>query len=199
VADRDSIRALLHHLKQVSTDKLVLISTVDVYPIPSGVDEDSPIDASLASPYGRHRYELEQELSDHFDTTIIRLPGLFGVGLKKNIIFDMLNNNQVDRIDPRSVFQYYNLERLSQDIQIVLNSRLSVVNFATEPIVTSELLAEVFGRVLPARPGLPVRYDFRTRYADRFGGSDGYMVSRDQIMQELKQFVNSYSPRLVSA
>lgn len=198
-ADRAGIRGLIDHLAHVSAKKFVLVSTVDVYPLPAGVDEDSPIDPAAASAYGRHRYELEQELAERFDTTVVRLPGLFGPGIKKNVIFDLMNDNLVDRINPAGVFQYYNLARLTDDILTAVRHRLRVVNLATEPVETGELARKVFGRGLPARPGLAARYDFRTKHADHFGGTDGYLAERDEVLGELKVFVASYPSRLVSA
>lgn len=198
-ADRAGIRGLLDHLAHVTAKKLVLVSTVDVYPIPAGVDEDSPVDADAASAYGRHRYELEQELAERFDTTVVRLPGLFGPGLKKNVIFDLLNDNLVDRINPAGVFQYYNLARIAADVRTAVRHKLPVVNLATEPVETGELAREVFGRELPSRRGLAARYDFRSKHADLFGGADGYLAGRDEVLRELKAFAAAYPARLVTA
>jgi nucleoside-diphosphate-sugar epimerase len=198
-ADRAGIQTLLDHLAHVTAKKFVLISTVDVYPIPTGVDEGTLIDASAASAYGRNRYELEQEIAGRFDTTVIRLPGLFGVGLKKNVIFDLLNDNLVDRINPAGVFQYYNLAHLADDVRTAVRHHLEVVNFATEPIETAELAREVFDRELPPLPGLVARYDFRSQYADLFHGSDGYLYGRDQVLSEMKAFAAEYPARRATA
>jgi|YNPBryunderm2012_1023409.scaffolds.fasta_scaffold09954_3 nucleoside-diphosphate-sugar epimerase len=200
VADRAGIAALTEHLLRASCQRLVLISTVDVYPNPIGVDEDSPIDPAQASPYGRHRYELELLLSARFPTTIIRLPGLFGSGLKKNILFDLLNNHQVEKIQPRSVFQFYNLENLAADLRWAIESQLTLVNFATQPIETAELVREVFGRELPERPSQPViHYDIRTRHAECFGRRDGYLYGKRDILDDLTRFVASYPTQRAAA
>lgn len=195
ISDRVGILSLFDHLCHAAARRLVLISTVDVYPDPVNVNEDSLIDPAAASAYGRHRYELERELSGRFDTTVIRLPGLFGDGLKKNVIFDLLNDNLVERIHPAGVFQYYNLDRLAADIETSLRHELNVVNFATEPIATAELAHTVFGRELPAKPGSAGRYNFRSKYADRFGGRDGYLYSKDRVLADLKRFVAAYPAR----
>lgn len=73
-------------------DNFILISTVDVYDIKSGVDEDYIINPEKADYYGRNRLEFEKFVKDKFPKfTIIRLPALFGSGLKKNFIYDLLN------------------------------------------------------------------------------------------------------------
>src|SRR5262245_360131 len=101
-ADRRGLQSLFDAIDAVTASRFVLISTVDVYPSPVGVDEDSPIDPAAASAYGRHRYELEEFVRARFrEHLVVRLPGLFGPGLKKNVIFDLLHDNQVEKIHPR--------------------------------------------------------------------------------------------------
>lgn len=200
-ADRAGIEALTEHLMKASCKRLVLISTVDVYQNPTGVDEDTPIIAESVSPYGRHRYELENTLAARFPTTVIRLPGLFGSGLKKNVIFDLLNENMIDKINPAAAFQYYNLENLSDDIHWAVERKLAVVNFATAPIETGELAQTIFGRTLkPLAVSTPApRYDMRTKHAELFGHSDGYLYGKNEILDDLTRFVASYPVRRVAA
>jgi nucleoside-diphosphate-sugar epimerase len=189
--DRRGLRVLTDALEHVEARQVILISTVDVYPEPVGVDEDTPIDAARATAYGRHRFELEQFCTARFDTLVVRLPGLFGPGLRKNVIYDLLNNNQVHKINAANAYQYYNLDRLWADVQTALRLGLRTVNFATEPVATAEVAARCFGRALPAPAVLQagVQYDFRSRHASRFGGSGGYLYHRDQVLAELQRFV----------
>ncbi len=90
--DWAQIQALLDQLKTVKAEKVVLISTVDVYPQPWRVDEATYPDPEAGHAYGRHRLWAEKKLAQYFqDLTIVRLPALFGQGLKKNFIFDLLH------------------------------------------------------------------------------------------------------------
>lgn len=76
---------------QIAPRRLVLISTVDVYPVPQGVDEETPADENNPAAYGRNRAKLERLVREKYpDALIVRLPGLFGKGLKKNFLYDML-------------------------------------------------------------------------------------------------------------
>ena len=96
--DYESIKRLMNNLEKVKTKEFVLISTILVYSNPSVVDEDTPIDIGDLLPYGRHRRILEEFAESRFGATIMRLPGLFGKGLGKNIIYDLLHNNRIDDI-----------------------------------------------------------------------------------------------------
>ena len=48
---------------------------------------------------------------------IIRLTALVGKHLKKNILFDIKNKFQLDKINKNSVYQYYPIDNLSKDIK----------------------------------------------------------------------------------
>ncbi len=121
--DLASLDRLMTSLARASADHVVLISTVDVYPAPVGVDEETPIAEAESSPYGRHRLRLERFVRSRFSSTVVRLPGLFGSGLKKNVIYDFLNQNRLDAIHPESRYQFYPLARLWRDIELVRTER----------------------------------------------------------------------------
>jgi len=90
--DFEIIQNAIENIKNINPQKIVLISTVDVYPFPIGVHENSTIDETELQPYGKNRLFLEKWIEQNFEVyTIIRLPGLFGKNLKKNFIFDIIN------------------------------------------------------------------------------------------------------------
>ena len=69
-----------------------MISTIDVFKKPSGVDENSVIETDGLHAYGYNRYLLECWVRENYpDALIIRLPGLFGKNIKKNFIYDFIN------------------------------------------------------------------------------------------------------------
>ena len=77
-----------------------------------GVDEDSPAPTTGLQAYGRNRRRLEQIVAGRFDALVVRLPALYGPGLKKNALYDLLHNNAVDKIDAR--------ERAREPLDVVL-------------------------------------------------------------------------------
>src|SRR5262245_57824253 len=191
-ADRAVLDRLVGCLRQVRSAQVVLISTVDVYPTPVGVDEDTPIETSAQLPYGRHRLLLEHEARAHFPRVLtVRLPGLFGTGLRKNAVYDLLHDNEVHKVNAAGVFQFYNLDRLWDDVQTALRFGLPLVNFVTEPTSIREVAREGFGMEFDNDPGAPAaRYDIRSKHAAHFQGSAGYLYTRTQVLAELRQFVS---------
>lgn len=193
--DLAEIQEFINHIKNVKIRKLVLISTVGVYRTAVGVDEDTPIDMDGLTPYGKNRYYLERFCKENFDTTIVRLPGLFGEGLKKNVIFDLLNDNNVDKIHKDGTYQYYNLGSIWRDIQTALDNNLPLVNFATPPLSTEEIAKEAFGIDFKNTPEgvAPAMWDMHTKYASVYGGEGVYICSKQQELSEITTFVRSYS------
>jgi nucleoside-diphosphate-sugar epimerase len=189
--DRATLERLWAAVRQARAETVVVISTVDVYPSPLGVDESTAIDPASQQPYGKHRLMLEQLTRAHFGRVLcVRLPGLFGPGLKKNAVYDLLHNNEVHKVHANGVFQFYNLCRLWADVQTALKTGLSLVNFATEPVSIREVAREAFGLDFANDPGTkPARYDVRTTHAGTFGGYDGYLDPREEVLAELRAFV----------
>jgi hypothetical protein len=189
--DRAVLDRLAGCLRQTKADRVVIMSTVDVYPNPIGVDEDSPIDPAAQQTYGRNRLLLEKIAAEHFPRVlVVRLPGLFGEGLKKNAVYDLLHNNDVHKIHAGGVFQFYNLDHLWRDVQTANDAELPLVNFATEPVSVRDVARAAFGLDFTIDTGQPpARYDMRTKHATLFGGRDGYLSSREQVLADLKAFV----------
>ncbi len=89
--DLRNIKNLMQHLKTVKVKKIVLISTIDIYDTPQNVDENVIPNDQYQDAYGKNRYFFEKWIAETFDDyLIVRLPALFGKGLKKNFIYDVL-------------------------------------------------------------------------------------------------------------
>lgn len=188
--DWASLARLMAALAQVRAQHLILISTVDVYPQPFGVDETTPLDDMAGTPYGRHRLLLERFVQEHFAATVVRLPGLFGEGLKKNVIFDLLHNNALDLICPASIFQFYHLDNLWRDLTLVRQQQVGLINFATEGVSVKEIAAVAFGfDFVNPQAQNAVHYDFKTRYAAILGGANGYIQTKAQVLAAIKAYV----------
>ncbi|BDZ62013.1 hypothetical protein Lsed01_00651 [Demequina sediminis] len=188
------IEQLKRTLESIDAERLVLVSTIDVYRDPVGVTEETEPPTDGLHPYGLHRLGLEAFATGQFPSVhIVRLPGLFGPGIKKNVIYDLLHDNNVERIHADGVFQYYDLRWLAEDLDRIIAHNLPLVNLATEPVSTRDVARHAFGRDFDNRPdgmrsGL---YDMRSVHAHVWNGHDGYLYGRDAVLDGLAAFVRS--------
>ena len=233
------------NISRIKPKKLVLISTIDVFKVPDGVDETSDIDTENLHPYGYNRYQLELWVRKNYpDSLIIRLPGLFGKNIKKNFIYDyvnlipfMLTEQKMSELleideeiknyyslqdngfyklnlitmeerlvlkekfkaigfsalnftDSRSVYQFYNLGRLWEDIQTALKNNIRIWHPATEPVSANELFQYLTGQeFMNELNGIPAYYDYKTVYGELFGGADGYICDKNMVLSEIREFI----------
>jgi dTDP-4-dehydrorhamnose reductase len=192
-ADRANIDALIGNLDRVQCRRFILISTVDVFGSPIGVDESSPVEEDGLHAYGLNRRLLEKFVERRFENhLIVRLPGLVGPGLRKNVIFDLLNENNLHMIDSRGVFQFYPMINLWYDLQIALESGLKLVHLTAEPVSVAEVAREGFNmRFDRELGGPPAHYDLRSIHAEQFGGPEAYQYSRRESIQAVRAYAQS--------
>ena len=192
--DLERINELIEVLKTVKAKKFILISTIDVYSVSSGVDEDHDCHNPAHHAYGRHRLYFEDFCREQFeDLLIVRLPGLFGNGIKKNVIFDLLNDNCLDMINPDSAFQYYDLANLSDDIEWAEKQGIRLLNLFTEPVATRDIIDRFFpGKKVGGNTSAPVFYDMHTKYAPLRGKKEGYLYSAQEVLEQLQKFIENY-------
>jgi nucleoside-diphosphate-sugar epimerase len=190
--DRAAIAALLAVLETVRAGRFVLISTIDVYPDPSQpLDETAALEGLPNHAYGLHRLEAEQFVAAHFpDHAIVRLPALFGDGLKKNALFDLLAGNMVEKINPAAEYQWYPTRRLPGDLVRIAGAGLRLVNLVTEPLPMRDIVARFF-RGAPVGPetGPAPRYALRTGHAALFGGDPPYVMGQSQVLAAMTDFI----------
>ncbi len=195
-ADLANVERLANAMLRASARRVVLLSTVDVFGSPIGVDEASPVPTAGLHAYGTNRRLLEELISSRFETTIVRLPGLYGPGLKKNAIYDFLHDNDVHKIDSRGVFQFYDTTRLWRDVDAALEHRLPLVHLPTEPVSVADVARAAFGIEFD-NPVLasPARYDMLTSHAELFGGHGSYIESASETLAGISGFVARERPK----
>lgn len=197
-ADRRNIDGLIASLDSIECETFVLISTVDVFRRPIGVDENTPVDENGLQPYGLNRRRLETFVATRFRRhAIVRLPGLVGPGLRKNAVFDLLNDNNLGAIDSRGIFQFYPMVNLWFDLSVVLAAGLPLVHLTAEPISIAEVARNGFGRAFDLElTAAPARYDMRTCYASLFGAAGAYQYDQRATLQAIRAYAQS-EPRTV--
>jgi hypothetical protein len=198
-ADRAAIGRLLAVLETVRTQRFTLISTVEVYPDPSQpLDESSDLTDLSNHPYGAHRLEVEKFVAARFPVHhIVRLPALFGDGLKKNALFDLLHDYQVEKLNPLGIHQWYPTRRLAGDLARITAAGLQLVNLVTEPLPIAAVIARFFPdtAVGPAAEPAP-RYGLRTRHAALFGGTPPYVMGVGTVLAAMTDFIAATQMRL---
>jgi glycine/D-amino acid oxidase-like deaminating enzyme len=97
--DSEAVADIMMALSHVTADYVVLISTID---------------ATQRHAYGKHRRALEEFVEANFEhASILRLPAVFGDGLQKNALYDMMRAKPVENLR----YHWYPLTRLWDDVQ----------------------------------------------------------------------------------
>lgn len=191
--DRAKIDELIGHLSQVSCRTFILISTIDVFGNPLDVDENTEVDEAGLHAYGLNRRRLERFVEQQFpDHLIVRLPGLVGPGLRKNVIFDFLNNNNLDAIDSRGVFQFYPMVNLWPDILLARKAGVKLLHLTAEPVSVADIAAEGFNFTFEHPTANPAaRYDMRSVHAGLTGATGAYQYSRRDTLMAVRAYAQS--------
>jgi hypothetical protein len=195
--DWQAICRLIDCLKEVSARSFVLISTIDVYREPNGATENEVLSLEGLHPYGLHRLRLEAFVAGHFAWhTIVRLPALFGPGLKKNALYDLIHRNQTEKIVPNAAFQWYPTRRLSSDLDRIEAAGVALINITTEAVRMETIRARFFPEVAVGAPvDAPPFYDLRSIHDTLLGGRGGYHLSAGQVLAEMADFVAGEAAR----
>jgi hypothetical protein len=192
--DLNNIFNILNVITKKEYNNVILYSTIDVYNnVPLESDESYPL--QITSPdYGSNRLLFEKLVSNtlkYKKLLTLRLPALFGNHIKKNILFDLLNNNQIDKINYNSKYQWYNLDNLVTDtsncLDIIVKDKLTI-NLFSEPVNTSEIL-ELFNinKSKVDSKSSKIVYNYKTN-----SNSTEYVKNKKEILHEIKEFIFNY-------
>ena len=189
--DSENTDRLIHSIAGIQARTFVLISTIDIYQNDVRcTEETTPCPQHV---YGKNRLRLEQFVKSTFlNHHIIRLPALFGHGLRKNALYDLINENQIEKINPESAFQWYDLEWLPGHIALCQKHGIREANLFTEPVSMRVIQQNMFP-ALKLNPSAPLAcYDHKTSLAelhDGAHGTNGYCASADEVLNAMKHYV----------
>ena len=159
--DAENIAGIIQELQQTQIKRIILISTVDTIARPD-------------TAYGRNRLALENAVKElGIEYHILRLSTLVGKTIKKNVLFDLKNNQFVHKINAKSVIQWCLLDQLSAEIDWVINNNVQELNLVSEPICNQDLIDKFFPGVNPGSQALTVQYDV---HPYRYSRSDIYLA-----------------------
>jgi hypothetical protein len=120
----------------------------------------------------------------------LRIPALFGPGAARSFLDDLCHEKNLDRVNPVSIHQWYPINRIARDLVIARHLKAKTVNLATEPLPVQALLNEL--RICPSAgfTETPAPYSrITTRYSAAFGGARGYILSAQEILAQIKQYI----------
>lgn len=140
--DTDIIDNMKDILKTINIDRIIVISTFDVYnDTDRELDEDYYCDWFINHPYGNHRYMFEYFIKNQFKNHhIIRLPHIFTYHKKSDLINEIINKNfKKPLIDMN--YQFYSLDWLMYDVNTIVGNNIKLCNFSTQPIKLTELIS----------------------------------------------------------
>lgn len=187
--DLDSIKKIINNLDNLDNKTIFfLISTVDVYDLNNDELKEDRIVISN-SFYGKHRLLLEDFVKQKFNKYyIIRLPGLFGKHLKKNIIFDLLNNNVKDNtINLFDEYQWFDIGDLKEIFNFVQREKINILNVCSEPISNEEIIKLFNVENLNFLKNKKVSYNIKTIY-----NKTGYLYKKEYILNKIEEFIRGY-------
>lgn len=108
-------------------------------------------------------------------------------------IFDRLNFSALNFTDSRNIYQFYPLARLWSDIDIALKNNLRLLHLATAPVRTDELYYFLTGKnFVNEISETPANYNFKTKFANLFGGKNNYLLDKNSVMNSVADFVKNY-------
>jgi len=168
--DLKNIKNLIKLLKTVKCNLIILISTIDVH--------------KTQETYGKNRKFFENFVKKNFSKfLIIRLPAIFGKGLKKNILFDLLNNNQIENINPKDKFQWFDLKFLYSEIKKIKTFNKIVELYS--PPISNELIIKKFKNLkLTKKNKKTIIYNYLP--------ANGYYKNKKFMLDRIKVFIKNY-------
>jgi hypothetical protein len=192
--DFDNIMNIIDILSKKEYKNIILYSTIDIYQNAPLYSDESYIPKIDTLNYGNNRYIFEQLIKKtltYKNLLIIRLPALFGKHIKKNILFDLLNNNQIEKINYNSKYQWYDLDNLVKDTNncLGITNEFLIINLFPEPIETSEII-KLFNlnKSSVDIKSKEIIYDYRVSSTN-----GGYIEDKNSILKNIEKFIFEHS------
>ena len=169
-----SVVSVRNSLEDFNYQKYVFLSTSDVYADcsnPTSTLEDSSPSVSDLSTYGFHKY-LAEQCVQHVasDWLIVRMGGFVGPGLKKNAVYDLLNDQPL-WVHPQSEFQLIHSDDSAQLIMSLIEKNYSneIFNLTAKNTISVEAISKLAGKSIDEKnEATPVRYELSTAKVEQY-------------------------------
>lgn len=187
--DKKKILSLINNLKQIRTEKFILISTCEVFHNSKVLNENTKIFKKNKDHYSKNRILLENFCKKKFQNIhIIRLPIVYGTNFSKNFIFDLLNNKQIKKLNGKDIVQIYNVKNLIKDIKYAVKNNIKYLNISSPPVKIKIIAKRFFNIKLSEKD--PYRKMKMTSLNSP--NKSKYFVSRIKTLNDLSVFIKQY-------
>jgi nucleoside-diphosphate-sugar epimerase len=158
-----SVNSVLDSLLSFKYKKYIFLSSGDVYPdqsSPATTKEDQCLEPSEQSRYGLHKFLAEQLVRNYADNWLVfRMGGFVGDNLKKNAVFDILNNRDI-WLTSDSELQFINTDTAATMILKISSSALKneVINVGGDGVIK---IAKIYSETKSTSNYLPIAKKIR--------------------------------------
>ena len=184
--DLENAISIFTKIKNKKYNNVFLFSTIDVYQDTELLADETiaPVFQSLG--YGHNRYIFEDLITQNLEYNsikVLRLPGVYGPYLKKNILFDIKNSNNLDQININSYYQWYNINLIALDIETANYDDRTIFNLFPEPVSTRDIVERFCDKPI-GYEGKLMTYNYQTNTTTK-----RYWHDSDTSLKEIGEFL----------
>jgi len=123
--------SILEKINGISFDKIIHLSTIYIEVYPQDV-------------YSRIKVEMEDKiLSKYENATVLRLGGVLGKGLKKNVVFDLITNGPL-YVTSDSFYNYISAYEIANIISYLINNPIAgIINVGSSKSISVADIANI--------------------------------------------------------
>jgi hypothetical protein len=132
---------------------------------------------------------IKAEIEDHH---IIRLCSLIDKTIVKNPLYDLKHKKFIEKIQKNAQLQWYALNNLHKDINLCIEHKIREITLTSEPVNTSEIIAEFFPEFLAVVKDVetPQIYDIKTEHHSIFGQTVPYAYNKLQVFKYIEDYLS---------
>lgn len=175
--DLNNILSITKTLSEVNCENFYLVSSQDCN---STLTSNEDYAETPPTVYGIHRLQFEWFVRYKFPfAKIMRIGCLFGKGLKKNLIFDLLNNNLQKPVGDIT-YQLYCVDNLLDDFKYMDDEHIMIMNRFSTPVWASEIADTL---------GVKVDWDFKRA---KYTNTGKHLLNKESQLNLLERFGKEY-------
>lgn len=104
--------------------------------------------------------------------------------------FSKIGFSALNFTDSRGMFQFYNLAYLAEHIEIAIKNNIKLLNLAVEAVSVNEIYKTIKGTdFINEVANVVPQYNYKTKYAEIFGGKNGYIFNKQFVLEDIMKFV----------